>query len=215
MLKREIEDIKDSYELLIEGIEVFDAKIKENYIPYISIQGEMDKVKKTAEFTEKIESHLKDLEVVKTIWEALIKEELEYNNVADQEDENLEVMEAIERTSWFAEDDFIRIETVRKDGKSSYPNIIPKHIFSEVTLCMVDQFVKYNKTFFKKTGIATLMKDRIIAETNYKKSPSTVVYSIIKVLLKENVLKRNQSSKRIYSLNLEPDDIENWLKANI
>lgn len=104
---------------------------------------------------------------------------------------------------------------MRKDGNSSYPNIIPKDIFIYTTETILDQFEKYNKTFFKKSGIASLMKEKIIDNTNYKKSPDTVVYSIVKVLLKENILKRNQNYKSIYTLNMNPDEIRKWLDYHI
>jgi hypothetical protein len=104
---------------------------------------------------------------------------------------------------------------MRKDGNSSYPNIIPIKIFLQTTDTILDQFEKYNKTFFKKSGIASLMKEKIVNDTNYKKSPDTVVYSVVKVLLKENLLRRNQNYKSIYTLNKKPSEIREWLRSNI
>jgi hypothetical protein len=111
--------------------------------------------------------------------------------------------------------DNIRIETMRRDGNSVYPNIIPIEIFVCIIDAILDQFEKYNKTIFKKASIASLMKEEINNETNYKKSPDTVVYSVIKVLLKENILKRNQNYKSIYTLNMDPDKIRKWYNDNL
>ncbi len=214
MLKSELDDIKTSYELLIDGIEIFEAKIRENYIPYFSMKGDMERVKEGAKITEEIRQHMEKLQKLNEYWRSIIKAELSAEEVEEQEDIN-DSKEAVDRTSWHIEDDNIRIETVRKDGNSSYPNIIPRHIFKDITMSILDQFEKYDKKFFKKSGISVLMKDKIIADTNYKKSPDTVVYSVIKVLLKEDILKRNKNYKSIYTLDMNSKEVREWVKSNI
>lgn len=214
MLKSELEDIKTSYELLIDGIEIFETKIKENYIPYYSIKGDMNKVIEGAKVIDDVKRHLEEITKLNKLWKSIINEDDDIEEMEEQDDTN-DIREAVERTTWSIEDDNIRIETIRKDGNSSYPNIIPKHIFNETTMAILDQFDRYNKSFFKKSGISVLMKDRIINDTNYKKSPDTVVYSVIKVLLKENLLKRNKNYKSIYTLNKESIEVKDWLKYNI
>lgn len=210
LLKNELEDIRVSYELLIDGIEILETKIMEEYIPKCSKNAEMNKVVEGVNLIDQIKLHLQDILVLRDTWKALFKED----NAANEEQEEQEeqnVKDVVNRTSWAIEDDNIRIETLRKDGNSSYPNIIPKDIFIYTTETILDQFEKYNKTFFKKSGIASIMKEKIIDNTNYKKSPDTVVYSIVKVLIKENILKRNQNYKSIYTLNMNPDEIRKWL----
>jgi len=214
MLRSELDDIKTSYELLIDGLEIFEAKIRENYIPYFSMSGDMEKVKEGAEITGEVRQHIEKLQKLNEEWKGVIKIELNPEESEEQEDMN-DSKEAVERTSWHIEDDNIRIETVRKDGNSSYPNIIPRHIFKDITISILDQFDKYDKQFFKKSGIAALMKEKIVADTNYKKSPDTVVYSVIKVLLKENILKRNKNYKSIYTLDMSSQEVREWVGNNI
>ncbi|MDK2934619.1 MAG: hypothetical protein PWP27_2429 [Clostridiales bacterium] len=196
MLKSELEDVKVSYGLLIDGIEIFETKLKENYIPYYSIKGEMDKVTEAASLVSAVKLHLKEINALREKWKALVKEDITEEEIEEQEDLS-DAKDAVERTNWVIDEDNIRIETMRKDGNSSYPNIIPIKIFLQTTDTILDQFEKYNKTFFKKSGIASLMKEKIVNDTNYKKSPDTVVYSVVKVLLKENLLRRNQNYSNI------------------
>jgi len=214
MLKNELEDIKISYGLLIDGIEIFETKLKENFIPYYSIKGDMDKVTEAAKLVNNVKEHLEEINALREKWRKLIKEDYSEDEMEEQED-LIDVKDAVERTKWVIEENNVRIETMRKDGNSSYPNIIPINIFVQVTETILDQFEKYNKNLFKKSGIASLMKEKIIDETNYKKSPDTVVYSVVKVLLKENLLRRNQNYKSIYTLNKQPSEIREWLGTHI
>jgi hypothetical protein len=55
------------------------------------------------------------------------------------------------------------------------------------------------------------LNDKIIQETNYKKSPKTLVYSVIKVLIKENILENKENYKRMYVLKESPEYILKWL----
>lgn len=49
-------------------------------------------------------------------------------------------------------------------------------------------------------------------ETNYKKSPKTLVYSVIKILIKEDILENKENYKRVYVLKKSPEYISKWLK---
>jgi len=49
-------------------------------------------------------------------------------------------------------------------------------------------------------------------ETDYKKSPKTLVYSVIKILIKENILENKENYKRMYVLKENPEYILKWLK---
>ncbi|WP_413828437.1 hypothetical protein [Methanobrevibacter sp. UBA46] len=211
MLKNELDDIRVSYELLIDGIEILEIKIREEYIPKCSIDNEMHKVIEAANLNEQLKLYLKDILALRDKWKSLVNED----NIYDEEQDEQNDKDAVDRTSWSIENNNIRIETIRKDGNSVYPNIIPIEIFVCIIDTILDQFEKYNKTIFKKASIASLMKEKIINETNYKKSPDTVVYSVIKVLLKENILKRNQNYKSIYTLNINPDEIRKWYNNNL
>ncbi|MDD2493618.1 MAG: hypothetical protein PHE29_00315 [Tissierellia bacterium] len=211
MLKNELGDIRVSYELLIDGIEILEIKIREEYIPKCSLDGEMYKVVEAANLTEQLKLYLEDILALKNKWKALVNED----NIYDEEQEEQNDKDAVDRTSWSIENENIRIETMRKDGNSVYPNILPIEVFVCIIETILDQFEKYNKTIFKKASIASLLKEKIINETNYKKSPDTVVYSVIKVLLRENILKRNQNYKSIYTLNMHPDEIRKWYNDNL
>mgnify|MGYP000954062502 CR=1 FL=1 len=69
-----------------------------------------------------------------------------------------------DRTTWKRENENIRIETVRPDKSSSYPNIIPVHIFGEIVKTIIDQFVRYNKDYIKTNNYE--LRD-IILKHNY------------------------------------------------
>ena len=52
-------------------------------------------------------------------------------------------------------------------------------MFEEIVKTIIDQFVRYNKDYIKTSTIFSLLSDKIIQETNYKKSPKTLVYNVI------------------------------------
>jgi len=129
-----------------------------------------------------------------------------------EEENEKDIKDVAERTTWKKENENIRIETVRPDRSSSYPNIIPVHIFEEIVKTIIDQFVRYNKDYIKTSTIFSLLNDKIIQETNYKKSPKTLVYSVIKILIKEDILENKENYKRVYVLKKSPEYILKWLK---
>ena len=70
----------------------------------------------------------------------------------------------------------------------------------------------YNKDYIKTSTISSLLNDKIMQETNYKKSPKTLVYSVIKILIKEDILENKENYKRVYILKKSPEYISKWLK---
>ena len=54
---------------------------------------------------------------------------------------------------------------------------------------------------------------KLFKKTNYKKSPKTLVYSVIKVLIKEDVLENKENYKRMYVLRKSPEQVLKWLES--
>lgn len=217
ILKNEIEDISASYDLLEDSLENLKNKILQEYIPDCSRNGKVDEIQNALQIFEKIKSHGDELAKLKKsckqIFENYIINDNEEEDNEELEEENEKnIKDVVDRTTWKRENDNIRIETVRPDGSSSYPNIIPVHIFEEVVKTVIDQFVRYNKDYIKTSTISSLLNNKIIQETNYKKSPKTLVYSVIKILIKENILENKENYKRMYVLNKSPEYISRWLE---
>ncbi len=218
VFKKEIEDISASYDLLEDSLENLINKILQEYIPDCSKNSQVEEIQNALQMFEKVKNHMKGLANLKGSYKEMFGDYIIDN---DQEADNEEIEEEIEkdikdvadRTTWKKENENIRIETARPDGNSSYPNIIPMHIFEEIVRTIIDQFVRYNKDYIKTSTISSLLNDKIIQETNYKKSPKTLVYSVIKVLIKENILENKENYKRMYVLRESPEHILKWLES--
>lgn len=210
MLRNEIEDVKTAYEMLLDGIENLEGGIREKCIPNYSKKGDMAKVIESTNIVNELNSHLDNIHELNKKWKKIMNTKSDEDELEETRDEK-DIIEVTERTTWMIENNIIRIETMRPDGSSSYPNVLPVNVFIEVVNTILDQFTRYNKSFIKTSTISTLMKDKIIEETNYKKSPKTLIYSIFKVLLKEEILTTKDNSKRIYTLYKDPNRIKTWL----
>lgn len=211
-LKKEIEDVNASYDLLEDGLNNLVNKILQEYIPNVSKKGELNEIKKIIEFVEKIKNNKSEVLKVRNLYNEIVVDDNGEEIEECEEENERDITDVVDRTTWSKENDNIRIVTIRPDNSSSYPNIIPIFIFDEIVKTIVDQFCRYNKEYIKTSTISSLLNDKIIQETNYKKSPKTLVYSVIKVLIKENILQNKENYKRMYVLNKNPEYILNWLK---
>ena len=211
-LKKEIEDVSTSYDLLEDGLNNLENKIWQEYIPDISKKGQLNEIKKTIEFVEKIENNKSEVLKLKNLYNEIVVDDSDEEREECEEENERDIKDVVDRTTWSKENDSIRIVTTRPDNSSTYPNVIPISIFNEIVKTIVDQFCRYNKEYIKTSTISSLMNDKIINETNYKKSPKTVVYTVIKVLIKENVLQNKENYKRMYVLNKSRDYILNWIE---
>jgi len=216
VFKKEIEDISASYDLLEDSLENLKNKILQEYIPDCSKNGQVEEIQNALQVLKQVESHMNELAKLRNTYNQVFESYIYSNNEEDteeiEEENEKDIKDVAERTTWKKENKNIRIETVRPDRSSSYPNIIPVHIFEEIVKTIIDQFVRYNKDYIKTSTIFSLLNDKIIQETNYKKSPKTLVYSVIKILIKEDILENKENYKRVYVLKKSPEYILKWLK---
>ena len=216
VFKKEIEDISASYDLLEDSLENLKNKILQEYIPDCSKNGQVEEIQNALQVLKQVESHMNELAKLRNTYNQVFESYIYSNNEEDteeiEEENEKDIKDVAERTTWKKENKNIRIETVRPDRSSSYPNIIPVHIFEEIVKTIIDQFVRYNKDYIKTSTISSLLNDKIMQETNYKKSPKTLVYSVIKILIKEDILENKENYKRVYILKKSPEYISKWLK---
>lgn len=216
VIKKEIEDISASYDLLEDSLENLKNKILQEYIPDCSKNDQVEEIRNALQILEQVKSHMEELAKLRNSYNQVFGSYIHSNNEEDneeiEEESEKDIKDVADRTTWKRENENIRIETTRPDGSSSYPNIIPVHIFEEIVKTIVDQFVRYNKDYIKTSTISALLNDKIMQETNYKKSPKTLVYSVIKILIKEDILENKENYKRVYVLKKSPEYILKWLK---
>jgi len=191
-------------------------KILHEYIPDFSKNSQIEEIRNALQILEQVKSHMDELAKLRNsfnqVFGSYIHSNNEENNEEIEEESEKDIKDVADRTTWKRENENIRIETERPDGSSSYPNIIPVQIFEEIFKTIIDQFVRYNKNYIKTSTISSLLNDKIMQETNYKKSPKTLVYSVIKVLIKEDILENKENYKRVYILKKSPEYISKWLK---
>lgn len=216
VFKKEIEDISASYDLLEDSLENLKNKILQEYIPDCSKNGQVEEIQNALQVLKQVESHMNEFAKLRNSYNQAFGSYIYSNNGEDteeiEEENEKDIKDVADRTTWKRENENIRIETVRPDKSSSYPNIIPVHIFEEIVRTIIDQFVRYNKDYIKTSTISSLLNDKIMQETNYKKSPKTLVYSVIKILIKEDILENKENYKRVYILKKSPEYILKWLK---
>ncbi len=216
VFKKEIEDISVSYDLLEDSLENLKNKILQEYIPDCSKNGQVEEIQNALQVLKQVESHMNELVKLRNSYNQVFGSYICSNNEEDteeiEEENEKDIKDVADRTTWKRENENIRIETVRPDKSSSYPNIIPVHIFEEIVRTIIDQFVRYNKDYIKTSTISSLLNDKIMQETNYKKSPKTLVYSVIKILIKEDILENKENYKRVYVLKKSTEYILKWLK---
>ena len=61
VLKKEIEDISASYDLLEDSLENLENKILQEYIPDCSRKGKVDEIQSALQILEEIKSHVNEL----------------------------------------------------------------------------------------------------------------------------------------------------------
>lgn len=212
-LKREVDEVNAAFELLKDSYDSIIHKIQTCYIPQFSQEGNINEVIYLGNLAKNIKKHTDTLQEEYTYWRKLVgfqtieEDEIESNSSNEKS--------VLDRTTWRVENGNIKIETTRQDNSGTYQNTIPNSIFIDVVRSIVEQSSRYKKDSIRTSNITALLSDRIIQETSYKKSPNTVVYNVIKIMLKENLIKAKEESKRLYELCVNPRIIERWIKEKI
>jgi hypothetical protein len=161
------------------------------------LQIESKKVEKTKEFLNKVIE-------LKYQWQNTSSED-RVNRVVD---ENSEKDAVCERTDWKISNEHIKIETKRQDGPP-YSNVFPISLFKEIIKVALD-FIDRNK-YVKTADVLKVLENRIISESDYKKTPRLPVYASFKVLVKENLFKVDENNSHKYLLNTDKNHVISWM----
>lgn len=113
-----------------------------------------------------------------------------------------------ERTDWIVRDGVVKIETKRHEG-NPYSNIIPIPLFERIA--SVAFGIALNQKFVKTTSVLDLLEEDIITQSEYKKTPRTLVYSTFLVLQKEQVLKKDDQNSHKYVPAVSEEGFNQWL----
>lgn len=133
VFKKEIEDISASYDLLEDSLENLKNKILQEYIPDCSKNGQVEEIQNALQVLKQVENHMNELVKLRNSYNQVFGSYICSNNEEDteeiEEENEKDIKDVADRTTWKRENENIRIETVRPDKSSSYPNIIPVHCF--------------------------------------------------------------------------------------
>jgi hypothetical protein len=143
VFKKEIEDISASYDLLEDSLEDLINKILQEHIPDCSKNGQVEEIQNALQILDKVKNHMNELANLKGSYKevfggSIINNNQEEDNEEIEEENEKDIKDVVDRTTWRKENENIRIETARPDGSSSYPNIIPIHIFEEIVRTIID-----------------------------------------------------------------------------
>lgn len=219
-VQNSIANIETGFIMLNDEFIAFQKQLKLNISSLLDCDC-FEETKSSVEIISECKKYQKKVAELKKNWnEFIIANKLfpsgiDVDEEPEDEDEESSIS-VIDRTSWKRVNKYIRIETVRPNNKQPpYSNNIPIELFKEVVLSIVEQFERYKKDTIKTSSIEVLMRDRIVSESDYKKATKSFVYSIFKVLQKESLITPYENMKRIFVLNVEPEEILKWIENNI
>lgn len=206
IFQKELMNIGAAYDLLQDSLESLKKKILQDYIPECSKSGKIEEIQDALQMFQQVESHINDIIKLRTNYSKML------GNIDVQDKNNRDIKNTAARTTWAKEDEYIRVTTTRPDGKSNYTNLIPISVFEEIVETILNRFVTSGHNSIDVSIIYKLLNDKVKQKTTYKKASRTLIYSVIKILVKEDILENKEDARRIYVLKKSPSDVEQWLK---
>lgn len=163
---------------------------------------QLNKVGEIYNQAEKVDSFLNLVCELETQW-------LKITNGNEKEfEENDNEKEVAERTSWAIVGNNIRIETKRIEGPP-YSNVFSLSLFKEITRTAISIIEKNN--WVKTSEVEKILGKKIMAGSDYKKTPRIPVYATFKVLVKENLFKIDTNNSHRYLISNSKASLINWL----
>lgn len=173
----------------------------------LSYEDDSDTIRALIEHLERVKSIKQDARLVfkKFVMEVDLK-----NSRIEDKKYIFSNKNVTERTQWKITDDMVKVITERNDGVP-YSNVIPLSIFKDIVLTALQLIEEKGSV---KTGDVTQeLKDKIVSSSDYKKTPRIPVYASFKVLLKEGMLRVNETNSKEYLLNRQAKEIKEWVNA--
>ncbi|WP_350345067.1 hypothetical protein PRVXT_001522 [Proteinivorax tanatarense] len=158
------------------------------------IKGNMDNTNDLTSFLSDCQKKILHLERAIQHYHQFLREWMLYSTGEKVEDD-----EPSKRTSWTIHNNIITIAIRRPNSKYATTIRFPVSLAREI-VNFIFEFVDENKVI-KRSDILKKFEREIIEQTTYNSNSSgQVVYALILVLLKEDVLKASKNNKREYVL---------------
>ncbi|KNZ69316.1 hypothetical protein Tfer_2113 [Thermincola ferriacetica] len=206
------DNVVSSIELLANSVLEYKLSLRKS-IAECAMKKEIDtdEIRKLLDQEDRIKTFLSQVEELKFSWDSAIQGGGNFNTSMDNYDGKDEYegnKDVSARTSWRVAGDSIKIETKRQDAPP-YSNVFPILLFKEIALMGLD-FIERNGSV-KTTDVVNVLENKIIATSDYKKTPRIPVYATFKVLVKEQKFKIDEHNSHKYLLAVPKDKFKSWI----
>ena len=196
-------DIIEAFEFLEDVLREREGSIMD-LIADLAKSRDLTKIQTESKKVEKVKDLLNKVAELKYQWQGIFVDFKENGNEIDDKDA------VHERTDWKVSNGHIKIETKRPDGPP-YSNVFPLSLLIEITKVAID-FIERNK-YVKTADVLNVLENKIISESDYKKTPRLPVYATFKVLIKENIFKIDENNSHKYLLNTPKNNVTAWINS--
>ena len=181
--------------------------VQEQYDIIKKLAGVQDstKIATSLQLAEKLEKIKSQITNSRNEWNGLFysNESLQVTPVSEETKNTV-----ADRTSWKKANDSIRVETQREDGPA-YSNTFPLSLFKDMARAAFD-FIEQNG-YVKTSDVFISMKNKIIAESDYKRAPRIPVYATFKVLASEQLIKVDENNSHKYIRVASQKNFNEWI----
>ncbi|MDU2241860.1 MAG: hypothetical protein E7E23_14925 [Paenibacillus sp.] len=199
-----LNDVIDGLDYLLSTVMEFEDSLMDS-VAQLAKERKPHLITKQLIIAEKIKDFSVKVEQLKTEWLNINGGEqlIDYKTIEDEK------KGVHERTEWWIADESVKIETKRLEG-SPYSNVFPLAVFKEIATAASD-FV-FKKKFVKTSDVLHLLQNEIISHSDYKKTPRIPVYATFKVLVKEKLLKVDDTNSHKYIANCSKEQFIKWIE---
>lgn len=202
------DNVLSAIELLTDAVTKYEGALMDS-IAELAKNREADQIRLTLSQADRIKAFAEFVTDLKQKWNDVVNgNDIAENASKDIEDEPTS-REVTARTTWKIAGNSVRIETERIDGPP-YSNVFPLSILKLIASSAVSMADK-NKSV-KTSEVLNLLSKKIIAESDYKKTPRIPVYATFKVLVKENFLQIDENNSHKYLLAVPKIKADNWIE---
>ncbi|MDD4592056.1 MAG: hypothetical protein PHG06_16785 [Parabacteroides sp.] len=163
--------------------------------------GDIKKIRFLANQVERVEDFLKRIKELEYDWNVIMRDttdkemviETQVNQVGKQSDQT----PGEENMKLSIMGDILKVETVSSDGRM-LSNRIPIPLFRQIISTAVQYIDKQG--YVKVSEVLGDLKEDIIEQSNYKKSPRIPIYVIFKLATNKNIFKVSEKNSHHYEL---------------
>lgn len=208
-LDSQYDDVISAMDMLSESVNKYEGSLMDS-IAELAKNRQSEQIRETLLQADRIKIFTESINELKLRWNEVIIGSDKFASIESKDNnDDGSNREVTARTTWKIADNSIRIETDRPDG-TPYSNVFPSSTFKEIAKTAVSIADKNGSV--KTTEVLNLLGGKIVAQSDYKKTPRIPVYATFKVLVKEGVLRIDETNSHKYLLGLSKAKAISWIE---